>query len=605
MSRKKLVPVDPELQPPIRTFIAECKKAGLAGNTSRRIVNKVINKKRHLSAETEAKKSNGKRRPTSTTTPNRFSTIDPIPELSNKMSTVAMNSEKTENKDPMVVAIEGMEVRLKASMKENRNEEITEMENRLKLNMKEVIESSIQRAIDTMGNTIHQMIANNPTVHSTSSEVSILKEENQRLKQELQHLSAEQGKLENRMERMENRHLENCVIIRGIREEYRETDEAGRIKIYSELSNLFTEESDEDRYNMARRLVIRRCKRLGRFNRDRQRPFSVEFVHHEDVSFIMENRSYLSEGVFVNREFSAEVERKRRTMLPILRAARYIEGYKKQIRLEKDKVVIKGKDYDMGNIHDLPEDLNAFKVTSKENESVVGYFGELNPLSNFFPAPFNLNGVKYISSEQYIQASKANYFSDTDAYNQIMGCKTSVDCKELSRKIKGVDQSKWDSNAADVCRMGIREKFVQNPILLEILVTRTGNKRIVECSKDRLWGTGTPLAQNDSLDPDRWITPGIMGKLLEDIRLEFASQFNQVPLTGVPNSPNRAEQFSTTNTAEPLHVAISSSGMSNDTPGNLRPSMFNTLGVPTSDESVQSVQPSTNEEDMEETVPPN
>ena len=280
----------------------------------------------------------------------------------------------------MVVAIEGMEVCLKASMKENRNQEITEMENRLKLNMKEVIESSIQRAIDTMGNTIHQMIANNPTVHSTSSEVSVLKEENQRLKQELQYLSAEQGKLENRMERMESRHLENCVIIRGLREEYRETDEAGRIKIYSELSNLFTEESAEERYNMACRLVIQCCKRLGRFNRDRHRPFSVEFVHHEDVSFIMENRSYLSEGVFVNHEFSAEVERKRRTMLPILRAARHIESYKKQIRLEKDKVVIKGKDYDMGNIHELPGDLNAFKVTSKENENVVGYFGELNTL---------------------------------------------------------------------------------------------------------------------------------------------------------------------------------------------------------------------------------
>ena len=87
-------------------------------------------------------------------------------------------------------------------------------------------------------------------------------------------------------------------------------------------------------------------------------------------------------GVFVNREFSPEVERKRRAMLPILRAARFNDDYKKQIRLEKDKVVIKGKDYDMSNIHDLPEDLNAFKVTSKEDSCVVGYFGELNPLTS-------------------------------------------------------------------------------------------------------------------------------------------------------------------------------------------------------------------------------
>ena len=148
--------------------------------------------------------------------------------------------------------------------------------------------------------------------------------------------------------------------------------------------------------------------------------------------------------------------------------------------------MIKGKDYDMSNIHDLPEDLNAFKVSSKENESVVGYFGELNPLSNFFPAPFNFNGHTYISSEQFIQSSKAQYFGDIDVFNQIMGCKSSGDCKEFSRKIHGVDVGKWESIAADVCHSGIREKFVQNPILLDILIRKTGTKCIVECTKDRL-----------------------------------------------------------------------------------------------------------------------
>ena len=90
-------------------------------------------------------------------------------------------------------------------MKENREKEIAEMES----NMKEIIETSIQRAIDTMGNTIHQMIATHPVVQTTNSEVRVLKEENTRLKKELQYLSAEQGKLETRMEHIENRNLEN------------------------------------------------------------------------------------------------------------------------------------------------------------------------------------------------------------------------------------------------------------------------------------------------------------------------------------------------------------------------------------------------------------
>ena len=89
---------------------------------------------------------------------------------------------------------------------------------------------------------------------------------------------------------------------------------------------------------------------------------------------------------------------------------------------------------------------------------------------------FSLNGHTYISSEQYIQSTKAQYFGDTDVFNQIMGCKSSADCKEFSRKIRGVDIAKWESVAADVCRAGIREKFVQNLILLEILIRRTGTK---------------------------------------------------------------------------------------------------------------------------------
>ena len=169
-------------------------------------------------------------------------------ELTEKMASIVV---ATEPKDPMVLAMEGMEARLLASMKENREKELASMELRLKNNMKEVIESSIKKAIDTMGKTIHQMIASNPIMQANATEVAVLKEENTRLVRELQYLTAEQGKLESRMERIENRNLENCVIFHGIREDYKETDECSRDKVYRELCNLITEENPEDRYLMA------------------------------------------------------------------------------------------------------------------------------------------------------------------------------------------------------------------------------------------------------------------------------------------------------------------------------------------------------------------
>ena len=130
---------------------------------------------------------------------------------------------------------------------------------------------------------------------------------------------------------------------------------------------------------------------------------AIELQHRQDTEYILENRFDLNRGIFVDKEYPAEVERKRRTLLPILKAARQLSDYKKGSRLEEDWLILKGRPYTVNTLSQLPDELNVFSVTSKENEHCVGYFGEINPLSNFFPAPFQLDGTRYISSEQFIQ----------------------------------------------------------------------------------------------------------------------------------------------------------------------------------------------------------
>ena len=157
-------------------------------------------------------------------------------------------------------------------------------------------------------------------------------------------------------------------------------------------------------------------------------------------------------------------------------------------------------------------------MTTRENAETIGYFGEINPLSNFYPATFTHDGVQYISSEQFIQANKAKYFGDNEAYNQIMGCSTSLECKRASRQIRNVDADKWDMVAGDLCQPGIQSKFLQNPPVMDTLLRKTRQKTIVECTSDRLWGTGIPLNDPNCLDSSKWINQGIMGQILEGIR---------------------------------------------------------------------------------------
>ena len=70
------------------------------------------------------------------------------------------------------------------------------------------------------------------------------------------------------------------------------------------------------------------------------------------------------------------------------------------------------------------------------------------------------------------------------------------------------------------CYRGLFEKFNQNENLRRVLVN-TGNKTLVESSYDKIWGTGIPLSDPGCLDRTKWYNPGIMSKLLMDIRQEL------------------------------------------------------------------------------------
>ena len=70
---------------------------------------------------------------------------------------------------------------------------------------------------------------------------------------------------------------------------------------------------------------------------------------------------------------------------------------------------------------------------------------------------------------------------------------------------------------ARLCLPGLTAKFKQNPCLMTMLLN-TGDKTIIESSYDKLWGTGRPLHEPDCLKPETWISQGILGELLMEVR---------------------------------------------------------------------------------------
>ena len=211
------------------------------------------------------------------------------------------------------------------------------------------------------------------------------------------------------------------------------------------------------------------------------------------------------------------MECERRKLWPILRKAKQISEYKMKSKLEGSYLVIKGRKYTSKNHHQLHEPLTGYNVSSKTSETHIGFFGELNPFSNFHTAPFTIEGIWFHSSEQWIQYQKAKLFNDDMTTGKILNSTTPLEYKIVSKEIINYDPECWRDKAESLCDIGINAKFAQNENLMKLLVA-TGNKTITECAFDHLWGNGIPLQNEDCLDESRWTGDNLLGNILMRIR---------------------------------------------------------------------------------------
>ena len=373
----------------------------------------------------------------------------------------------------------------------------------------------IQSAID-------KILKSSNIIENQQRRIEDLTMENCKLKNEVIKLRGDVHDLKSRMNEVENKSLENNLIIHGIPDNENEYLNQLVDKLQRNFADTIDIYDDEVRLQRARGIHIARCKRIGQYQENRHRPIKVEFVYKWDADELYENRFYLSKGIYINREFNEQTESARKLLRPILKATKQYSEYRNGSRLDGDKLVINGRRYGKNNLHQLPDKLKPMKVSTKEKNDIIGFFGELCPFSNFHSAEFLLNGHIYHSSEQYIQHQKAIYCGDNAAAQDIMSCKTALQCKRASKNIENYDSDRWIKYAETECVKGLLAKFDQNPKLKTTLLNTRG-KTLVECSWDTVWGTGCPLSQPDCLEAENWSSPGLLGSLLMTVREKLMS----------------------------------------------------------------------------------
>ena len=180
----------------------------------------------------------------------------------------------------------------------------------------------------------------------------------------------------------------------------------------------------------------------------------------KDVDHLFKNRKQLPRGVFIDKEYSRTTEKERRLLRPVLNAARRLEKYKGRCRLEGPHLVVEGKHYHHQNLHTLPDDLDTVAATSRSNDDVLGFFGELHPFSNFHPCKFSCEGIEFNSSEQFIQTKKAEFLEDDIARDRILAAEDAQDCKEIARDINNFDKRKWITVAERLCDIRYQQQNI-------------------------------------------------------------------------------------------------------------------------------------------------
>lgn len=144
-------------------------------------------------------------------------------------------------------------------------------------------------------------------------------------------------------------------------------------------------------------------------------------------------------------------------------------------------------------------------------------------LSNWSLTEFTVDGITFSSMEQYMMYEKAVLFKDQTTAEKILQTDDVAEIKALGRTVQNFDDKVWTKEREGIVYRGVSEKFRQNPELAEKL-EKTGKEIIAECAvKDRIWGIGLSMKDEDRFCTDKWKGQNLLGQILMRVRDEITN----------------------------------------------------------------------------------
>ncbi|MBQ1514848.1 MAG: NADAR family protein [Lachnospiraceae bacterium] len=139
-------------------------------------------------------------------------------------------------------------------------------------------------------------------------------------------------------------------------------------------------------------------------------------------------------------------------------------------------------------------------------------------LSNWYPSPFELDGQRFSSVEQYIMYRKCVLFGDEASAAAVMATDDPEAQKAVGRRATGYNANAWEGARPMVLLRGLLAKFGQNEDLKRLLL-ETDDAYLVECAgSDKIWACGVRLGDEKRFDAENWAGSNILGFTLMEVR---------------------------------------------------------------------------------------
>lgn len=141
--------------------------------------------------------------------------------------------------------------------------------------------------------------------------------------------------------------------------------------------------------------------------------------------------------------------------------------------------------------------------------------------SQWWVAPFIVDGITYKTTEHWMMAEKARLFNDGNSLEEIINCASPAEAKKWGRKVVGFIPEEWDKRKHQIVKQGNMYKFSQHQDLKEYLLN-TKTRVLVEASpRDRIWGIGMAQSNEKAQNPEFWRGENLLGFALMEVRDEL------------------------------------------------------------------------------------